>query len=366
MNSKKVNPSDGFILDFDQFVADRFHKLEIDHPAGYGVFQPENPYSDEDEEINWLETVLKWESTDETFNARSNKFRRFGRAFLFLNEDDSVFQALVNWATNPSKQHGYLAPKSIGDVPYFPPVSDSSRLKMNSRFQLRDEDRVEYGDNFWDRFEEYASLPLVLTEGAFKALTLVQQGVPAISLYGCSCGVEKTVVETDGKKGTEYHLKETLKKFCKPGRRVIIALDNDAKPDTKRKVAIAQSKLFSALKNNNCKPSIMSWSADFKGVDDLIVGNLQHFEERFEDALYPQKKSTIMTMRELILTNYGSRIKYNLMTQKTELDGVKLSLNNPKTLWNCTLELAGEFNSSDIVDAICGYALERSYHPVQE
>jgi predicted P-loop ATPase len=167
---------------------------------------------------------------------------------------------------------------------------------------------------------------------------------------------------------TSIEIKEVLKPFCKPFGRVIVALDNDsqAKSSTFRKTEIAKNRLITALKNEGCKVSKMRWSGDYKGVDDLIVGDLEHFEERFENALYPQKLSTIMMMRETLLTRFGSRIQFNLMSQKIELNGTRLTLNQPKTLWNSTLGLSGDYAASDIVDAVSGYALERSFHPVQK
>jgi predicted P-loop ATPase len=358
---------------FRELIYGSFEKSGIHPELQPDNFQSETSSDYGDHELTGLKSELGWTSLE---NEIKNRWSQDIVAYWFENEDGTKWQSILNIPDKDSKRpYSYIAPKNIGDSVFFPPIPYTIRKLISKRYNLPiggdPAESIPLEGSFWEWWSEYgyALMPLVITEGGKKALSLLSQGIPAIAIYGCSCGVrETTKTNKKGVAETSIEIKEVLKPFCKPFGRVIVALDNDcnAKKSTSQKTEIAKNRLLNALKNEGCKGSKMQWSGDYKGVDDLIVGDLEHFEERFELALYPQKLSTIMMMREALLTRFGSKIQFNLMSQKIELNGTRLTLNQSKTLWNYTLGLSGDYAASDIVDAVSGYALERSFHPVQK
>jgi hypothetical protein len=70
----------------------------------------------------------------------------------------------------------------------------------------------------------------------------------------------------------------------------------------------------------------MQWSADYKGIDDLIVKNPSMFEARLLDALYNKPASKMQKMLNKLEYKYGSRLRFNNLSQFIELDGHNLDL----------------------------------------
>jgi predicted P-loop ATPase len=383
MNRKEIkgfpkNPEKPAMLGFETFseVVETAFKYSGIHPDLIpDKFQSETRSEYGDHELTGLKSELGWTEPD---NEIKNRWSKDIVAYWFENEDGTKWQAIVNIPEikdgTVKRDYSYIAPKGIGDSVFFPDIPYTIRKLISQRFNIPiggdPAESIPLESSFWTWWSEfgYALMPLVITEGGKKALSLLSQGIPAIALYGCSCGViEITKTKKKGVEETSLEIKEVLKPFCKPFGRVLVALDNDcnAKSSTYRKTEIAKNRLMVAFKNEGCKVSKMQWSGDYKGVDDLIVGDSEHFEERLELALYPQELSTNTGMRETLMTRFGSQIQFNSMSQKIEINGTRLTLNQPKTAWNTVLGLPGNYAASDIVDAISGYALEQSYHPVQ-
>ncbi len=147
---------------------------------------------------------------------------------------------------------------------------------------------------------------------------------------------------------------------------MVIALDNDAqsKKATHRTTEKAKNRLWTALRNHGCNPVRIQWTADFKGVDDLIFGDLEHFNERFEQSLHPEKLDQLQLMELRLLTHFGARIRFNELKQRVELDGSELGVETIKKWWS------DHFNEvqrkEDIFEVLIDYARKNSYHPVKE
>ncbi len=127
--------------------------------------------------------------------------------------------------------------------------------------------------SFWQWVELLVpQLSLVITEGGKKAESLLTQGYVAIALYGVNGGYR-----ANRKIGGELiplekpDLIEDLKRFCVPGRSIILAFDQDSKPDTREKVAQALAKFGGLLTTAGCEVSMAEWVAQGKGIDDLLV-----------------------------------------------------------------------------------------------
>ena len=85
-------------------------------------------------------------------------------------------------------QYGqYLAPKGIGDKIYLPPIP--SRI-VDHIARLFNVPLPQETEPVWDWIIKHKTIPILITEGGKKALALLSLGIPAISLYGCNCGVQ--------------------------------------------------------------------------------------------------------------------------------------------------------------------------------
>ncbi len=151
----------------------------------------------------------------------------------------------------------YYAPKGIGDVPYLPPVPRETVEEIAKKYDLP---VPPENTSFWQWFKENKVIPLLLTEGGKKSLSALSQGIVAIALYGCQCGVDRETGE----------IKESLRPYIE-GRRVDIGFDQDKKAKTRRTVAKASQRLALGISKAGGSPYKVLWNMeDGKGVDDVI------------------------------------------------------------------------------------------------
>lgn len=164
----------------------------------------------------------------------------------------------------------YLAPKGIGDVPYLPFIPRETINAIAAQYGLLPPDNDEL---FWQWFKNHKEIPLIVTEGAKKALAAISQGHIALSLFGCNCGVN------------DIGVKPELLPYVE-GRKVIIAFDRDTKPETRFKVFKATKKLASKL-TSHAKGNVFiaAWDGKLgKGLDDLIAKYPEELASAIEKA----------------------------------------------------------------------------------
>ncbi len=160
----------------------------------------------------------------------------------------------------------YEYPIGIGARAYLPPIPKEIRTMMPGA-------ECPLEGAFWHWLEGRPDIPIVVTEGAKKALSLLSQGIPAIALLGVNAGVLKNdkIGGVTVRKLTP-ELVPGLAQFAVPGREFIIAFDQDDKPKTRRKVEDATGDLAFWLEKAGASVRIASWDkTDGKGIDDLIV-----------------------------------------------------------------------------------------------
>lgn len=121
---------------------------------------------------------------------------------------------------------------------------------------------------YWLSIIEDALQPICITEGAKKAGAGLTAGIPTISIPGVTNGQLKG------------RLKEQLKLFCRVGRKVYLAFDSDllSKPE----VRSALDKLGRLISQWGAVVYVVTWSPEFKGMDDFIVA---HGAVAFRDRL---------------------------------------------------------------------------------
>ena len=202
-----------------------------------------------------INDALGWTYTRFTRMAKPNYY-----AAEFRQEDGSPWMLKIYDGTRE-----YKVPKGNGDVPYLPmiPLELGERIAEHYGVEPPNE-----GESLWDWLKRNRNVPLVITEGGKKALSVIGIGVPATALYGCRCGAKNK--DEDGKYQPVQLTKE-LKPLVK-GRVVYIAFDQDTKPTARKAVGKGIRQLGKAIKNAGGKPFVTTWNPkDGKGVDDLIA-----------------------------------------------------------------------------------------------
>jgi len=135
---------------------------------------------------------------------------------------------------------------------------------------------------FWYCVWKY-NLPIVVTEGAKKAASLLSQGHAAIGLPGIYAGYRSKDEQGNPIKA---HLHEELAAFATLGRSITFCFDYETRPETKRNIEIAISRTGSLLRQQGVKVSVVNLPGSEKGVDDLIVAHSPlAFEQQLVAAL---------------------------------------------------------------------------------
>ncbi len=155
-------------------------------------------------------------------------------------------------------------------------------------------------NNFWRWVSENPSLPIILTEGAKKAACLLSHGYPAIALPGIYGGYS-TVTSAIGQT-TDRALIPELECIATPGRSLHICFDNDTKPTARQNVHTATRNLGQLLEKRGVTVSVMEWTGDSKGIDDLVVSEGAEALHRTYNAALPLQAWTYTTQQKDRLT----------------------------------------------------------------
>ena len=175
----------------------------------------------------------------------------------------------------------YETPTGNGSRAYLPPIPTWLRLIIGARYSVT----VPREGSFWDWLELHPEIPIVITEGAKKALCLLGFSVIAISLTGVNGGYRTT---QHGVALPAPELIPDLERFAAKGRKIIMAFDRDSKPETVKKVNAAIWKTAKLLTEKNCDVAIARWdnaNGRDKGIDDLVVNQgLEAWTKAYDNA----------------------------------------------------------------------------------
>lgn len=144
-------------------------------------------------------------------------------------------------------------------------VSDRFQVQLPQGFTFANPNDPALG--FWAWVIEN-EIPIIITEGAKKALSAISQGFPCVAVTGIWNGVSAHR-GSDG--NTEYYDLIPSLKILKD-KKILIAFDRDEKARTIAHVMKARAALASALINNQCECYSIGWDSKYKGLDDLIAG----------------------------------------------------------------------------------------------
>jgi P4 family phage/plasmid primase-like protien len=173
-----------------------------------------------------------------------------------------------------SPERKYENPRQVKPQAIYPAVTYRIWQMVSDRFNIPLPPDVTLHDpaleakGFWLWVIEH-NLPIIITEGAKKALAAMSQGFPAIGLTGLWNWTDS--IKDENGKTKQHRLIDTLHPIATPERVINIALDRDKKAATNRAVIQSRSALAKCLLEAECQPFSLPWDSDFKGLDDLIA-----------------------------------------------------------------------------------------------
>ena len=114
----------------------------------------------------------------------------------------------------------------------------------------------DYEKGFWQWVINKPQIPVLITEGAKKAASLLSHGFVSLSVAGVSNG--------------QYlgDINPHIKPFCQVGRKVALAYDSDL--HLKKSVRQELDRLGRLLATSGVVPYVMLWDDATKGIDDVI------------------------------------------------------------------------------------------------
>jgi hypothetical protein len=180
--------------------------------------------------------------------------------------------------------------------------------------------------SFWEWVVNNPEVPLIITEGAKKAASLISLGYAAIALPGIFNGYRQPKDELGRKTGLAQLIPQ-LQVFATPGRQIYFAFDRDVSASTIANVHRAIAKTGKLFTKAGVDVRVIRWLLPAKGVDDLIVQNgASAFHQAYDKAL---SLETWLVQTQVQLT-YKANIQVNrrylgsLSSVKTESE---ISLN---------------------------------------
>ena len=164
----------------------------------------------------------------------------------------------------------YETPPGAIAAPILPSVDRATAAQIYERYNLT----PDANQSFWDVVEAQ-NIPVAITEGLKKALSLLAHGIPARAVRGI----------------TQWHLKGSLQlhavidRFATQGRRLFIVFDQDTKPKTMANVHRQVKKLGTVLAQHHCQVRCPIWSSALgKGIDDVLYNQSTEAQSWLDDC----------------------------------------------------------------------------------
>jgi hypothetical protein len=236
----------------------------------------------------------------------------WNEAAAFVGEDGESWQLRLD-VPNVSKDGKvikYQSPKGGGAQIFFPSIPIDIRKAISQRWGVE----VPLTGSFWAWFnssKEAKIIPIVLTEGGTKCLSLISQAIPSISLYGCSSAWEKRDSKYD-RRSLLPQLRETVR-----GHVTLFGFDSDVKPNAQATVRSATALIGKAIHRTlSLSVKVMTWNpAQGKGIDDFIATQgSDALNEVIENAIdfKEWKKISAREWAKATYTLYAGRAKADL------------------------------------------------------
>jgi len=291
--------------------------------------------------------LYNWESGKVHPDAVSRKInRRFGNnwwhgGWWCGGAEDSQWGCFKPDRPRIDKSRGFDPNKSKPIKYEHPPQTSTEifRLKMPRHLWQRIANRynIPIGNylDFWQWVKDHPQIPITITEGAKKAGSLLSKGYVALALPGVWSGV-RTPRDEDGNKVAPIHLIEDLASFTDTERLMYLAFDQDKKQSTKLQVNQAIAKTGILLKKSGCQVKVVSWDADYKGIDDFIVAHGNQLSQVFQSAneleIWQASQLNHLTYSPDLLINSRYLGSFSPPTD-AQLIGLKSPKGTGKTQW---------------------------------
>ncbi|AFZ38106.1 hypothetical protein Sta7437_4650 (plasmid) [Stanieria cyanosphaera PCC 7437] len=161
--------------------------------------------------------------------------------------------------------------------------------------------------SFWEWVVNNPEVPLIITEGAKKAASLISLGYAAIALPGIFNGYRQPKDEFGRYTGLAKLIPQ-LQVFAIPGRKIYFAFDKDSKASTIANVNRAIAKTGKLFTKAGVDVKVINWRESAKGVDDLIV---QHGAEAFHRSYSKALSLETWLVRTSVQLTYKANIQVN-------------------------------------------------------
>ncbi|WP_320073237.1 DUF3854 domain-containing protein [Nostoc sp. MG11] len=182
-----------------------------------------------------------------------------------------------------------------------------------------DSDRTS---GFWYSVWKH-NIPVVVTEGAKKAASILSQGDAAIGLPGINAGYR---VHDEQKNDIPPQLREEFAIFATEGREIKICFDYDTRPKTIRSINQAISQTGELLEQKGVKVSVITVPGTEKGVDDLIVSRAPSAYHQINQSALPLEKwkelqeSNKLNRQKTIFLKNGQALKLDTQDNQTHIN----------------------------------------------
>ena len=225
------------------------------------------------------------------------------------------------------------------------------------------------GNSFWDWVRANAQLPIVITEGAKKAGSLLCAGHIAIALPGINNGYRNNGVSPD--------LIPPLQHFCQRWREFVFAFDQDKAYKTRKNVTNAIVTMGRLFKESGCLVSIAEWRPERgKGIDDVIVSQGRDFlegilESRVNLEEYEQARKNraprldAAELIEFCEGEFEDRLSYDDLRGEVLLDRKVFDLANTTKVW-FVRKFGYQCGKEDLLDTLLFLAQEKRFNPVHQ
>ena len=237
-------------------------------PMDWGQFKPQSPRK-------------SWKNPDKVIKYEAPAKQSTRALFLSLSWTDGLNIAQRH-QLGPAYHHRLQ--QAVHNT--YPEARDLSQaqtlalvLDRHSASSSEDQDQT-----FWSWWLSNPKAPIVITEGAKKAGAALSAGYATIALPGVYNGYR-----SKDRLGNPIDpvLIADIQTIVGSERPIILAFDQDDKPNTRRNVTIATSRFSQLLLNAGCQVNIAQWSPkQGKGLDDLIANHgTTEFHKAIESAL---------------------------------------------------------------------------------
>ncbi|BAZ47133.1 hypothetical protein NIES4102_41790 (plasmid) [Chondrocystis sp. NIES-4102] len=138
---------------------------------------------------------------------------------------------------------------------------------------------------FWQWIIDNPKIPIIITEGAKKAGSILTAEYVVIALPGIYSGYRQKKDSYNNKIGLPVLIPQ-LQVFAHPDREIIFCFDHDLKAKTRDNVHSAIRITAELFNKQKCQVSVITWTYPEKGVDDLIVTRGTNcFDELYKSRL---------------------------------------------------------------------------------